>query len=125
MDEKKRLTHRQQGKILRRIFRAARPFWWQFALAIVMAVALSIVNLLLPRLIQYYIDHYLRHGPVLLKWIILFTGIYGVLTVVRALLQFIQAYSFAVGAERTLESLRDRLIRHVYFLGMKFFDPRW
>lgn len=122
MDEKKRLTHRQQGKILRRIFRAARPFWWQFALAIVMAVALSIVNLLLPRLIQYYIDHYLRHGPVLLKWIILFTGIYGVLTVVRALLQFIQAYSFAVGAERTLESLRDRLIRHVYFLGMKFFD---
>ena len=122
MDKKKQLTHRQQGKILRRIFHAARPFWWQFTLAIVMAVALSIVNLLLPRLIQYYIDHYLRHGPVLLKWIILFTGIYGVLTVIRALLQFIQAYSFAVGAERTLESLRDRLIRHVYFLGMKFFD---
>lgn len=122
MDKKKQLTHRQQGKILRRIFHAAGPFWWQFTLAIVMAVALSIVNLLLPRLIQYYIDHYLRHGPVLLKWIILFTGIYGVLTVIRALLQFIQAYSFAVGAERTLESLRDRLIRHVYFLGMKFFD---
>lgn len=122
MDKKKQLTHRQQGKILRRIFHAARPFWWQFTLAIVMAVALSIVNLLLPRLIQYYIDHYLRHGPVLLKWIILFTGIYGVLTVIRTLLQFIQAYSFAVGAERTLESLRDRLIRHVYFLGMKFFD---
>lgn len=122
MDKKKQLTHRQQGKILRRIFHAARPFWWQFTLAIVMAVALSIVNLLLPRLIQYYIDHYLRHGPVLLKWIILFTGIYGVLTVIRALLQFIQAYSFAVGAERTLESLRDRLIRHVYFLEMKFFD---
>lgn len=122
MDKKKQLTYRQQGKILRRIFHAARPFWWQFTLAILMAVALSIVNLLLPRLIQYYIDHYLRHGPVLLKWIILFTGIYGVLTVIRALLQFIQAYSFAVGAERTLESLRDRLIRHVYFLGMKFFD---
>lgn len=122
MDEQTKLTHRRQRVVLRRIFRAARPFWWQFTLAIVVAVVLSVVNLLLPRLIQFYIDHYLRHGPVLLKWIIMFAGIYLGLTVIRALLQFIQAYSFAVGAERTLESLRDRLIRHIYFLGMRFFD---
>ncbi|WP_283594625.1 ABC transporter ATP-binding protein [Limosilactobacillus galli] len=122
MDKQTKLTHRRQRAVLRRIFRAARPFWWQFTLAIVVAVVLSVVNLLLPRLIQFYIDHYLRHGPVLLKWIIMFAGIYLALTIIRALLQFIQAYSFAVGAERTLESLRDRLIRHIYFLGMRFFD---
>ncbi len=122
MDKQTKLTHRRQRAVLRRIFRAARSFWWQFTLAIVVAVVLSVVNLLLPRLIQFYIDHYLRHGPVLLKWIIMFAGIYLGLTVIRALLQFIQAYSFAVGAERTLESLRDRLIRHIYFLGMRFFD---
>lgn len=122
MDKQTKLTHRRQRAVLRRIFRAARPFWWQFTLAIVVAVVLSVVNLLLPRLIQFYIDHYLRHGPVLLKWIIMFAGIYLALTIIRVLLQFIQAYSFAVGAERTLESLRDRLIRHIYFLGMRFFD---
>lgn len=122
MDKQTKLTHRRQRAVLRRIFRAARPFWGQFTLAIVVAVVLSVVNLLLPRLIQFYIDHYLRHGPVLLKWIIMFAGIYLALTIIRALLQFIQAYSFAVGAERTLESLRDRLIRHIYFLGMRFFD---
>lgn len=122
MDKQTKLTHRRQRAVLRRIFRAARSFWWQFTLAIVVAVVLSVVNLLLPRLIQFYIDHYLRHGPVLLKWIIMFAGIYLALTIIRALLQFIQAYSFAVGAERTLESLRDRLIRHIYFLGMRFFD---
>ena len=122
MDKQTKLTHRRQWAVLRRIFRAARSFWWQFTLAIVVAVVLSVVNLLLPRLIQFYIDHYLRHGPVLLKWIIMFAGIYLGLTIIRALLQFIQAYSFAVGAERTLESLRDRLIRHIYFLGMRFFD---
>lgn len=122
MDKQTKLTHRRQWAVLRRIFRAARSFWWQFTLAIVVAVVLSVVNLLLPRLIQFYIDHYLRHGPVLLKWIIMFAGIYLGLTVIRALLQFIQAYSFAVGAERTLESLRDRLIHHIYFLGMRFFD---
>lgn len=122
MNKKSQLTYRQQLIILRRIFHAARLFKWQFILAITMAVLLSIVNLLLPRMIQYYIDHYLRHGPVLLKWIILFAGIYGGLTVIRALVQFIQAYSFAVGAERTLERMRERLIHHVYFLGMRFFD---
>lgn len=122
MDKQTKLTHHRQRVVLRRIFKAARPFWWQFTLAIGVAVVLSVVNLLLPRLIQFYIDHYLRHGPVLLKWIIMFAGIYLALTIIRALLQFIQAYSFAVGAERTLESLRDRLIRHIYFLGMRFFD---
>ena len=122
MDKQTKLTHRRQWAVLRRIFQAARSFWWQFTLAIVVAVVLSVVNLLLPRLIQFYIDHYLRHEPVLLKWIIMFAGIYLGLTVIRALLQFIQAYSFAVGAERTLESLRYRLIHHIYFLGMRFFD---
>lgn len=122
MDKQTKLTHHRQRVVLRRIFKAARPFWWQFTLAIGVAVVLSVVNLLLPRLIQFYIDHYLRHGPVLLKWIIMFAGIYLALTIIRALLQFIQAYSFAVGAERTLESLRDRLIHHIYFLGMRFFD---
>lgn len=87
-----------------------------------MAIALSIVNLLLPRMIQFYIDHYLRHGPVLVKWIVLFSCLYFGMTMIRALLQFIQAYSFAIGSERTLESLRDRLAHHLYFLGMKFFD---
>lgn len=119
---KSTLTHQQQFQVLGRLFKAARPFWWQFTLATVMAVVLSIVNLLLPRLIQYYIDHYLRHGPVLLRWILLFAGIYFALTIIQALLQFVQAYSFAIGSERTLESLRDRLARHVYGLGMAFFD---
>ena len=75
MNKQTKVTHHRQRVVLRRIFKAARPFWWQFTLAIGVAVVLSVVNLLLPRLIQFYIDHYLRHGPVLLKWIIMFAGI--------------------------------------------------
>lgn len=118
----KALSHRQQFQILRRLFRAAKPFWWQFTLATVMAIILSIVNLLLPRMIQFYIDHYLRHGPVLVKWIVLFSCLYFGMTIIRAILQFVQAYSFAIGSEKTLESLRDKLAHHIYFLGMRFFD---
>lgn len=122
MKNDQELTRQQQLQILKRLFRSARPFWWQFFFAVAAAIILSIVNLLLPRLLQYYIDHYLRHGAVLVKWIILFAGLYFGLTIVKALLQFIQAYCFAVGSERTLERLRDQLAHHIYFLGMKFFD---
>lgn len=122
MHNRQTLTHRQQLRVLRRLFKSARPFWWQFAFATIAAIALSIVNLLLPRMVQFYIDHYLRHGPVLVKWIVLFSGLYFGMTIIRALLQFIQAYSFAIGSEQTLERLRDRLAKHVYSLGMKFFD---
>lgn len=122
MNNKHSLTIHQQLQILRRLFRAAKPFRWQFTLATVMAVALSIVNLLLPRMIQFYIDHYLRHGPVLVRWVVLFAILYFGMTIIRAIIQFIQAYSFAIGSEKTLESLRDKLARHIYTLGMKFFD---
>lgn len=54
--------HLSQRQVLKRLFKAARPFWWQFALAITMAILVSIVNLLLPRMIQFFIDHYLRHS---------------------------------------------------------------
>lgn len=122
MNKKNNLTRHQQFHVLARLSQAAKPFWMQFTLAIVVAVVLSIVNLLLPRMIQFYIDHYLRHGPVLVRWIVLFAGLYFGMTIIRALLQFIQSYSFSMGSERTLESLRNQLAQHVYGLGMKFFD---
>ncbi|WP_367342305.1 ABC transporter ATP-binding protein [Limosilactobacillus sp.] len=122
MNKKNNLTRHQQFHILARLSQAAKPFWMQFTLAVVVAVVLSIVNLLLPRMIQFYIDHYLRHGPVLVKWIVLFAGLYFGMTIIRAVLQFIQAYSFSMGSERTLESLRNQLAQHVYGLGMTYFD---
>lgn len=122
MNNQHNLTRRQQFHILGRLCRAAQPFWIQFVLAIFVAVVLSIVNLLLPRMIQFYIDHYLRHGPVLVKWIVLFAALYFGMTVIRAILQFIQTYSFSMGSERTLERLRNLLAQHVYGLGMRFFD---
>ena len=122
MNKKNTLSFQQQLHVLRRLFKAAKPFWWQFVLATVAALVLSIVNLILPRMIQFYIDHYLCHGPVLVKWVVLFSALYFGITIIQAILQFVQYYVFSLGSERTLERLRDRLARHVYFLGMRFFD---
>lgn len=116
------MKQNQQSKILHRLFQAAKPFWWQFTLAIVVAVIVSIVNLLLPRLVQYFIDHNLRHPSVMISTLFVFCGVYFGLTILKAVLQFIQSFSFSVGSERTLERLRDRLYQKVLTLGMSYFD---
>lgn len=51
MNKKNTLSFKQQLRVLRRLFKAAKPFWWQFVLATVAALVLSIVNLILPRMI--------------------------------------------------------------------------
>ncbi|MGN1284022.1 MAG: hypothetical protein ACI4TY_01820 [Candidatus Limosilactobacillus intestinavium] len=40
-----------QKVVLKRLFKAAQPFWWQFLLATLMAILVSVVNLLLPRMV--------------------------------------------------------------------------
>lgn len=112
----------KQRTVLKRLFKAARPFWWQFLIAIVMAILVSVVNLLLPRMVQYFIDHYLRHSSATVQIILAFVAVYFVVTMVKAGLQFGQSYSFAVGSEATLESLRNRLFAKLHTMGMAYYD---
>ncbi|WP_251546404.1 ABC transporter ATP-binding protein [Limosilactobacillus caecicola] len=111
-----------QTKVLRRLLKDARPFWWQFALAIVMAILVSVVNLVLPRMVQFFIDHYLRHATATVQVISGFVLVYFVVTVLKALMQFGQAYSFAVGSEATLERIRAHLFAKLQTMGMSYFD---
>lgn len=115
-------NNRSQRQILSRLFRAARPFWWQFILAVVMAILVSIVNLLLPRMIQFFIDHYLRHAQATAQVIIGFVTAYFAVTVMKALMQFGQAYSFAIGSEATLERIRLQLFEKLHRMGMAYYD---
>lgn len=111
-----------QKTVLKRLFKAARPFWWQFMLATVMAILVSVVNLLLPRMVQYFIDHYLRQASATVQVIGGFVFIYFVVTIVKAIFQFAQAYSFAVGSEATLERIRTQLFAKLHTMGMQYYD---
>lgn len=111
-----------QRTVLKRLFKAARPFWWQFSVAVVMAILVSVVNLILPRMVQFFIDHYLRHATATAKVIIGFVIVYFVVTMVKAIMQFGQAYSFAVGSEATLERIRTQLFAKLHRMGMSYYD---
>lgn len=115
-------NNRSQRQILNRLFRAARPFWRQFILAVVMAILVSIVNLLLPRMIQFFIDHYLRHAQATVQVIIGFVAAYFAVTAMKAMMQFGQAYSFAIVSETTLERIRLQLFDKLHRMGMAYYD---
>ena len=115
-------NNRSQRQILNRLFRAARPFWRQFILAVVMSILVSIVNLLLPRMIQFFIDHYLRHAQATVQVIIGFVAAYFAVTAMKAMMQFGQAYSFAIVSETTLERIRLQLFDKLHRMGMAYYD---
>jgi len=116
------LSRKQQRNILKRLFSFAWAFKRQFVTAIIFAVGLSVINIALPRLLQYYMDHYLVHQDTGIQIIIGFAIVYFIGTVIKAMVQFIQNFAFSMGAERTLESIRSQLFRKLHTLGMDYFD---
>lgn len=116
------LTTKQQRNILKRLFSFAWAFKQQFIVAIVFAIGLSIINVILPRMLQYYMDHYLVHQDTGIQIIVGFAIVYFIGTVIKAIVQFIQNFAFSMGAERTLEKIRSQLFRKLHTLGMDYFD---
>lgn len=116
------LSKKQQRNILKRLLGFAWAFKCQFTTAIIFAIGLSIINIILPRLLQYYMDHYLVHQNTGIQIIVGFALVYFIGTIIKAIVQFIQNFAFSMGAERTLERIRSQLFRKLHTLGMDYFD---
>ena len=78
--------------------------------------------MLLPYGLQFFLDNYLVKESVTTQ-IILFAGfLYAFGSVIKAVLQFTYEYFFALGSEKSLESLRSALYEQLQSLGMRYFD---
>ncbi|MFH5811594.1 ABC transporter ATP-binding protein [Companilactobacillus sp. FL22-1] len=116
------LTKQDQRQVLKRLFKFAWLFKRQFGIAIIFALLLSVINVLLPRMLQYYMDNYLSKQSTGLQIIIGFATVYAIGIIIKAIVQFIQEFAFAMGAERTLEKIRSRLFHKLHTLGLNYFD---
>ncbi|MQS76362.1 ABC transporter ATP-binding protein [Companilactobacillus halodurans] len=121
-DEVKALTWKQRRQVLKRLFKFAGFFKRQFGIAIAFAIILSIINVLLPRMLQFYMDNYLTHQSTGMKIILGFAALYALGTIIKAVVQFIQEFAFSMGAERTLEKIRSELFQKLHSLGLNYFD---
>ena len=116
------LSRKDRNNILKWLFSFAWEFKIQFAIAIGFALVLSVINIFLPRMLQYYMDNYLTDQSTGLKLIVGFAILYAFGTIIQAIVQFVQNFFFAMGAERTLERIRSKLFHKLHTLGLKYFD---
>lgn len=113
---------KEQLTIIKRLFRFAKPFKWYFYFSIIFAAFVSVINILLPKIIQRFMDKYLAFGEASESIIWLFAGLYFCGMFFKALTQFGQTYLYSMGAEYMLEDTRKILFKKLHTLGMRYFD---
>ncbi|KRK74342.1 ABC transporter ATP-binding protein [Lacticaseibacillus nasuensis] len=113
---------REQLHIMRRLLGYTKPYKKQFGGALLAAAALAGVNVLLPWILQDYMDRYLTNKSATTNIILGFAGLYALGTLLKALVQFLQTFLFAMGSERGMEDVRRELFAKLHTLGMRYFD---
>ncbi|WP_225047841.1 ABC transporter ATP-binding protein [Lacticaseibacillus kribbianus] len=107
---------------MKRLLGYTRPYKKQFLGALLAAALLAGANVVLPQILQYYMDHFLSKMSATTAIIFAFGGLYALGTVIKAVFQFFQTFLFSMGAERGLEDVRRQLFKKLHSLGMRYFD---
>ena len=113
---------KEQFSIFKRLLRFVMHFKNEMIIAGIGAFLVSVINVLLPYGLQYFLDNFLSKTDVTTQ-IILFAGfLYAFGSIVKGILQFTYEYFFALGSEKSLEGLRSELYKKLHTLGMRYFD---
>ncbi|MCO6530495.1 ABC transporter ATP-binding protein [Lactobacillus sp.] len=118
----KEIPVKEQIGIFKRLLRFVMHFKNEMIIAGVGAFLVSVINMLLPYGLQYFLDNYLVKANITTQ-VILFAGfLYAFGSVIKGILQFTYEYFFALGSEKSLEGLRSALYQKLHQLGMRYFD---
>lgn len=118
----KSIPFSEQKVIIKRMFKFAKPFRKTFFTAIAFALLLSVVNILLPRIIQTFMDDYLTPKTATTQIIIFFAACYFFGVVMKAIIWFYQWFMYSMASLRTFQYVRTKLFEKLHTLGMRYFD---
>ncbi|WP_071130668.1 ABC transporter ATP-binding protein [Enterococcus timonensis] len=118
----KEIPLKEQKNIIKRLFVYTKPFRKSFGVAILFAFALSLINIYLPRVLQFLIDHYLESKTATTKIIFGFAGLYLLGAILKSFVWFFQGFLYSVASLKTYQFIRVRLFEKLHTLGMRYFD---
>ena len=118
----KAISFKEQKQIFKRIFKFVLLYKVEFFASLLGALLVSVINILLPRFLQYYMDHFLAHKNATWQIIYGVAAIYLLGLISKALLQFFYEYYYSLAGEKTLEKVRRVLYQKLHQLGMRYFD---
>lgn len=111
-----------QLAVVRRIFRFTAKYWKQFIGAIILSTGSVAAGVIMPRVIQYFIDNHLAQMSLTLQNSLTFVLIYAGLLLIQATTNYFSTYHFNMASEKTVKSIRNTVFRKINTLGMRFFD---
>ncbi|WP_086444751.1 ABC transporter ATP-binding protein [Candidatus Enterococcus lemimoniae] len=113
---------KEQISIVRRLLKFARPFRGTFLIAILFALVLAVINILLPRIIQLFMDDYLTPKTATNQVILFFAGLYLFGVIVKSIVWFFQWFLYSTASLKTYQYIRVKLFEKLQTLGMRYFD---
>tara|TARA_B100001758_G_scaffold227988_1_gene221834 strand:+ start:6112 stop:7884 length:1773 start_codon:yes stop_codon:yes gene_type:complete len=106
--------------LLNRVLEFAKPYRFQFLIAAVSAILLSILGPARPMIINYAIDNYIvipnKEGLISITFILL-----GIL-ILEGIVQFFYIYLSTWLGQHVIKDLRAKVFKHILSLKMKYFD---
>ncbi|MGM0124995.1 ABC transporter ATP-binding protein [Enterococcus sp. AZ194] len=118
----KSIPLREQKTIIKRLMQFAKPFRTTFFVAILFAFVLSIINVLLPRIIQTFMDDYLSTQTATTQVILYFAGLYLIGVILKSIIWFFQWFLYSMASLKTYQHIRVKLFEKLHTLGMRYFD---
>lgn len=118
----KSIPLKEQTQIIKRLLKFAHPFRKTFVAAIAFAFVLSIVNVILPRIIQTFMDNYLSKESATTRVIVFFAGLYLFGIIVKSIIWFFQWFLYSMASLKTYQHIRVKLFEKLHTLGMRYFD---
>ncbi|QIL46730.1 ABC transporter ATP-binding protein [Vagococcus coleopterorum] len=113
---------KEQMTIVKRMLSYAKPFKKLFIVSILLSIVLSVINIMMPKIIQVLIDDYLKPESATTAIVLFFAALYVAGTLMKAIVWFIEAYVYSVAATKTFQHIRSLLFKKVQSMGMRYFD---
>lgn len=118
----KSFTMKEQKTIIKRLLTFAKPFKKEFVLSLMFAVSLAVINIILPKILQIFMDDHLTAENTTMKIILYFAGLYAIGILFKAIVWFGQWVLYFKGSLKTYQSIRLELFKKLQTLGMRYFD---
>ncbi|HDL02578.1 MAG TPA: ABC transporter ATP-binding protein [candidate division Zixibacteria bacterium] len=108
------------ARLMKRLLKYVRPYRWQLGTAVILLVSGSLLQLLLPIMIQIGIDNYLMKSDIngLARIAFAYAGI----LLAVFLLQYAQMYITMYIGQKVQYDIRMQIFRHLQKLHLGFFD---
>lgn len=122
MEKRPHFTTRESFAILKRIVRYTFPFKKTFGISLLFSLLLALTNMLMPLIIQRFMDDYIRTGKATVRIALLFAITYLSANLFKMVFQYLERYLFTKASLKTVEHIRNTLFTKINTLGVKFFD---